>query len=66
VSRPEQLSALSGLSSHEVMLARMLWPGLEASMSVEQEADYLRRHWANIDEMARLGRKDRAEHGEVA
>ena len=66
MSRPERLSALSGLSSFEVMLARMLWPGLESSMSVEQEADYLRRHWANIDEMARLGRKARAEHGEVA
>ena len=65
MSRAEQLSALSGLSSFEVMLARMLWPSLEASMSVEQEANYLRRNWANIDEMARLGRKARAEHGEV-
>jgi hypothetical protein len=46
------------------MLARMLWPGLEASMSVEKEADYLRRNWANIDEMARLGRKARAARGE--
>ena len=63
MSRAERLAELSGLSAFEVKLARMLWPGLEASMSVEKEADYLRRSWAQMPEMARVAklRRDRGE-----
>jgi hypothetical protein len=62
-SRQDQLVQLSGLAPFEVVLAKQLWPGLEKKMTVAQQADYFRRKWANLPEMARLASLHRQENG---
>ena len=56
MSRDDKLLRLSGLSAFELKLARLLWPGLALTMTVEKEADYYKRSWAQMPEMARVAR----------
>ena len=59
MSREDKLLRLSGLSAFELKLARLLWPGLALTMTVEKEADYYRRSWAQMPEMSRVAQLQR-------
>ena len=59
MSRDDKLLRLSGLSAFELKLARLLWPGLDRTMTVEGEADYYKRSWAQMPEMSRVAQLQR-------